>query len=330
MGTITKRENGRYQVKVRRAGYPAQSMTFDSEKDAKRWLAEREGEISKGEFVDTKLARETTVGDLIDKYLLEVTPKKKGAEVEEIRLKALKRDKIAGFSVFNCTPAVVAAYRDRRLKSVSGSTVNRDMNLLHHVFEKGRKDWGVALAQNPVSGTSRPVNNPPRSRRLAAAEEVRLLAEASKARNPWLRPMVELALETGMRQGELRELLWPNVDLEERVAVLPWGSTKTNEMRGVPLSSRAVEILRALPSDRAGRVFPGLTKSAVAQAFNRLRKRAKVDDLHFHDTRHEATSRFIEKGFSTSEVMAITGHKTNSMMQRYTHLNAKKLAKKLG
>lgn len=146
-------------------------------------------------------------------------------------------------------------------------------------------------------------------------------------------PLIELCLEAGMRQGEARELEWENVDLEDRVVILRWGSTNTDEMRGVPRSTRAYEVLTSIepnPVKRKGRVFPDLTAAAVKQAFARLRKRAGVEDVRFHDTRHEATSRLFEKGLIETEVMSVTGHKTNAMMRRYTHLKAKELAKKLG
>ena len=147
------------------------------------------------------------------------------------------------------------------------------------------------------------------------------------ARNHWLAPLVEFALETAMRQSELLKLQWRDIDLRSRTAYL--GDTKNSESRTVPLSSRAVTLLAQLPRSIDRRVFP-LTKRAVHQAFHRACIRAKLIDLRFHDLRHEAVSRLFELGLNPMEVATISGHKTLQMLKRYTHLNAEELARKLG
>ena len=126
---------------------------------------------------------------------------------------------------------------------------------------------------------------------------------------------VALAIETGMRRGELLGLLWDNVDLERRTAFLP--VTKNGESRGVPLSSRAVAVLRGLPAASNGRVFGELTPLALRLSFNRATRRAGITGLRLHDLRHEATSRFFEKGLNVMEVASVTGHKTLQMLKRY-------------
>lgn len=130
-----------------------------------------------------------------------------------------------------------------------------------------------------------------------------------------------------MRLGEIVGLRWENVDFGSRVATLPM--TKNGTRREVPLSSRAVETLRNLPRAIDGRVFP-ITDEAVKRAWRNATARAGIDDLRFHDLRHEATSRLFERGLDTMEVAAVTGHKTLTMLRRYTHLKAADLAKKLG
>ena len=118
------------------------------------------------------------------------------------------------------------------------------------------------------------------------------------------------------------------IDLRKRVAVLP--DTKNGEARSVPLTERAVAVIRALPTPiNSPRLFPRLTTEAVKRAYIRACKRAGIENLHFHDLRHEATSRLFEMGLNPMEVAAITGHKTLQMLKRYTHLNAADLARKL-
>lgn len=286
--------------------------------------------MSRACFVDTSAARTLLLRDALHRYEREVTPTKRGHESESIRLRALARDSLSAYSLANLTPAVIAQWRDRRLRAVSGSTVNRELNLLHHVLEVARKDWAVAMPANPVSDVRRPRSNPGRTRRLSLAEQSLLLHECKRARSWWLAPLVELALHTGMRQSEARTLDWRNIDLEHRVMVLDAAATKTMTMRGVPLSSRCVSLLESLPGNRSGPVFPGVTRNAAKLAFDRARRRCGLTDFRFHDLRHEATTRLFELGLSTTEVQSVTGHKTTAMLARYTHLRAADLVKKLG
>jgi integrase len=162
---------------------------------------------------------------------------------------------------------------------------------------------------------------------LQAGEEERLLTACGQAGTPWLKPMVQLALETGMRQGELLALTWDHIELGRRVARLL--DTKNGEARDVPLSSAAVTVLRDLTHCLDGRVFP-LNKDQVAHFFTRAAAQAELVDLRFHDLRHEATSRLFELGLNPMEAAAVTGHKTLQMLKRYTHLRAEDLAAKLG
>jgi integrase len=130
-----------------------------------------------------------------------------------------------------------------------------------------------------------------------------------------------------MRQGEIVNLRWQHVDTKRRTAFLP--DTKNGEARTVPLSTVVVDLLQALPRSITGEVFPGVTTEAVKQAFIRATRRAKIEDFHFHDLRHEATTRLFERGLNIIEVSSITGHKDLQMLRRYTHLRAEDLAKKL-
>ena len=129
-----------------------------------------------------------------------------------------------------------------------------------------------------------------------------------------------------MRSGELFSIHWANIDLNKRTCHLP--ITKNGTSRVIPLSNRALETLNGLPRNLSGIVFP-LSRVALRGLWSRGCKRVKVGDLRFHDLRHEATSRFFEKGLNVIEVASITGHKDLRMLQRYTHLRAEDLALKL-
>ena len=136
-------------------------------------------------------------------------------------------------------------------------------------------------------------------------------------KNPWLEAIVLLAVETAMRRGELLSLEWEFVRTETRTCFLP--ITKNGSSREVPLSPTAHRILQDIPRSLDGRVFP-LTATALRGLWSRAIRRAGLSDLRFHDLRHEATSRFFEKGLNVMEVAAITGHKDLRMLQWYTHL----------
>jgi integrase len=343
MATISRRESGLWQAKVRRNGYPARSRTFTSKTDADAWARQQEAEMDRGAWRDRSSADSTTFYALLVRYLKDVAPTKRGAEIEALRIKTLMRDEITQHKLSALTPLVLADWRDRRLAAgCSGGTVNRELNIVSAVLNWARRELMIVV-DNPVACIRRPPPSKARDRRLESDEEARLMdaledqsgetirTDGKKyrhgTRNPWIRPIVELALETAMRRGELLSLAWDNIDLKRRTAHLP--VTKNGEARTIPLSSRAIAILNDLPRSIDGRVFP-VTANALKIAFERSVRRAGIEDLHFHDLRHEATSRLAEKLPNLIELSAVTGHKDLRMLKRYYHPRAEDLAKKLG
>ena len=302
MATIEKRGQF-WRVKVRRAGLPAQTKTFNNRTHAQQWARSVESDLDKGIVVDRRTAQRLSLAEVLERYRREVTPTKRGSADENLRLKAMAQRPFARIKMSALTSSHLAAYRDERLKVVSGATVNREFSVLSHAIDTARREWDVYLPTNPCTLVRRPPQGRPRDRRLQGDEEKRLLAACRGARNKWLVHFVALAIETGMRRGELLGLLWDNVDLERRTAFLP--VTKNGESRGVPLSSRAIEVLRALPPSTNGRVFAELTREALKQSFNRAARRAGITGLRVHDLRHEATSRFFEKGLNVMEVASV-------------------------
>ncbi|MCA0929753.1 site-specific integrase [Ruegeria profundi] len=152
-----------------------------------------------------------------------------------------------------------------------------------------------------------------------------MMQACDRDRNKLLRPLLVLAVETAMRRGELLAMEWRHVDLQRCTVLLP--RTKNGHARTVPLSPIALKTLgELLRAD--DRVLP-LSGDCVRQGFGRLRKRAGVDDIRFHDLRHEAVSRLVERGLSLIEVQQISGHRTLHMLQRYVHLQAADIVAKL-
>lgn len=324
MSTLEKRGDY-WRVKIRRKGFPNQTRSFDTKAQAQRWARDLERDMDRGFFVDRTESEKNSLRDLIERYVREVTPTKRGAGPEFSRLNAMKLRPIGEIKVAALSSKHIAAYRDQRLKQVSSGTVIKELNHLSHIIETARREWGIQLPENPVKRVRRPPSPKSRNRRLVADETQRLVDACADARNPFLLPTVILAIETGMRQGALISLNWKHINLKKRTAFLP--DTKNGESRGVPLSTTATDILRSLPRSINDQVFPGVTGEAVKRAFIRACRRAQIEDFHFHDLRHEATSRLFEKGLNAIEVASITGHKTLQMLRRYTHLRTEDLGK---
>ncbi len=333
MATFRKRGPHQWQALVRKKGHPSAAKTFDTKAAAVTWARATEYEMDQGLFVSRAKAESTTLGELLERYLEEITPLKMGVGPESARIKALLRHKLANRYVAGIRSVDIARYRDERLRVVCPGTAKRDMVILSHLFEVARKEWGIHVS-NPVRDVRLPAHDRARDRRLQTGndgsedEESRLMTACRKARNPFLLPIVRLALETAMRQSELASLRWEHISLQRRVAFLP--HTKNGHTRSVPLSSTAVGVLTALPRSTNGEVFPGLTAEAIKRAFIRAVRRAGIINLRFHDLRHEATTRLFEKGLNIMEVATITGHRDLRMLRRYTHLKAEDLARKLG
>lgn len=330
---------GGWQAQVRRIGRPPISRTFKTKADAQTWAHQIESEIARGVYRDRSQAGKFSLGDILTRYGQEISPLKKSADAEANRIAFLLRDPITQIRLSDLSPADFGAFRDRRLQHVTGSTVIRDLTLISHAINIARKEWGIVM-DNPCCLIRRPKENKPRKRRLSPKEEQKLLAELKLSqrtpegtwlpggcRNEWMKPLVIMAIETAMRRGELLQLEWADVFLEERFVRLH--DSKNGHGRDVPLSSRAVALLEVLPQDPSGKVFP-VTGEALKQSFTRAVERAGLGDLHFHDLRHEATSRIAPKLGNVLELSAVTGHMSLQMLKRYFHPVASELARKLG
>lgn len=351
MATINPRKGSDGKVKgwqaiIRRKGYPSVTRTFKKKSDAEAWARAEEASMDQGLWQDRSEAEATTLQEALDRYLAEVTAQKKNPESETRILKQWQSRPLAKRTLSTIQGKDIArVVKDMEAEGKSPNTIRLHLALLSHLFTIARKEWGMATLSNPVELVRKPKLPQGRDRRLQGDEESRLLAECRKAKNPWLLPVVRFAIETAMRAGEMLEtkgtadketgerpvqsvgLLWKHVDLGKRVALLP--ETKNGTARMVPLSTTAVEVLRSLPRSLDGKVF-GTTYEAIHLSFVRACKRAGIEDLRFHDLRHEATSRLFERGLNPMQVAAITGHKTLQMLKRYTHLRAEDLARLLG
>lgn len=323
MATIRQRGT-RWQVIIKRKGHPPQSQTFELKKDAEKWGRLQERLMDAGQWVDRSEAEQTTLEELLDRYQREVSSSKHGADIEIYRINQFKNSNLAKYSVAAITGQLIAKWRDKRIKEVSGSSVSRELTLLSHVFTVAIKEWGFAINCNPVSLVRKPSSNPPRDRILTDQQRQALIASCKQCKNPWIHSVVIFAMETAARRGEILNLTWKSVDLQRGIARI---SGKTGS-RTIPLSPLCISTLKTLQKSINGAVFP-VTIETLKQAYERAVVRAGIEDFTFHDLRHDALTRLAKLGLNVLELRAISGHTTANMLQRYVSIDASELAKKL-
>jgi integrase len=329
-----------FQLRVRRKGVPEQHITFDTFEAAEQARLHIEAQLSVSVVRDYAVATRTTLRDLLERYLAEVVPAHKGADIEATRIRRLLREeafvdkKLAALATEDLQDFITD-----RLTEVAPATVDRELDVISQTLNYADDVWKIAPVESPFKGLRRPKYFNERDRRLAPTEEKGLLKAARADENPFVEPAIVLALETAMRRSELLSLTSADINLELRYAFLR--DSKNGRSRKVPLSTRAMEVIRALLALQAdgegeeedetdGRLLP-LTSNALKKAFfNRVIPQSGVVDFHFHDLRHEAISRLAESGrFSLIELQAISGHRDMRMLQRYAHLCAGGLAAKM-
>jgi len=323
MASFRKRGD-KWQARVHRKDHSPVVKSFNTKAEAIKWARHTESQLDLGTLAPK--AAMPPLMRIVDRYLAEVSPTKKGSKQELNRGRQIARTALGLMQLDKITSEVVSKYRDGRLREVSNNTVRLELAFISVVFEQCAKEWSYKVV-NPVKQIRIPKPGKPRQRRLRPGEEEALLAACAASSATYLHSLVVLAIETGMRFGELLSITWNDVDLEARTVHLP--DTKNGHARTVPLSKRALEAIRAVPSEN-GKVFTGKSGS-IRAAFGAVLKRSGVgSDLRFHDLRHEAVTRLFEKGLNPIEVGMISGHRSMSMLQRYTHMRPEGLLSRLG
>lgn len=345
MATISKRGDYQYRVQVRRKGHPTQNKTFNYLADAEAWARMVESEMDRGVFLSRSETESTTIEYIAKKYIKEESPRKKN-KVEDVRLLNVVIKKFGSYYIAGIQSKMIAEWKEElKEKGLAGSTINHHLNTLSGLIQHAITEWGYVMPMNPCRLVKRMPEAKPRDRRLLPDEEKRILAECNNSANRYVGSIYLLALETTMRQGEIFSLQWENVNLKSCVADVY--DTKNGESRSVALSRKAVAILNSLTKKTQGTVFP-CNQKAIAACFRSIISKAKakyldeckkaaiepengfLENLRFHDLRHEATSRLFEKDLNIMEVSSMTGHKSLQMLKRYTHMQAANVAKKLG
>ena len=324
---IFKRSRGVYEVTLRRQGHNIRQTcaTLDEAKafESAQIKAIASGSIGK---VDVQHAGQPgLIAHLFERYLTDESPSKKGHARERSRLLKLMCDPLASISIFFADASDIVSYiTRRRADGVADATVRIEIMLISAVFRTARKKWRIKVV-NPVNADDidMPGGSKERVRRLRPGEYRRLLtALESICRNDRIAECVRFAVRTGMRQGEILGLTLDMIDDANRVISLP--DSKTGR-RDVPISAAALRIIKRCP----GSMPFACSADRLSRAFKAACNAAGIVDLHFHDLRHEAISRFFERGLDVTEVAMISGHRTLSVLMRYTHHKAVRISAKL-
>jgi len=302
-------------AQIRKRGV-RKSASFSTKKEAVEWSIKIEAEIISGDRGDIP---DKPFGALLQRYAEEVSVNKKGVRWERIRIAMFKRDPIAlvGLPVLNSTH--VAEWRDRRLSQVSKDSVRREWSLMSHACTIAKKEWRW-LKVNPFTDVRKPAKSEPRSRRPTTEEIEAILytlgyehdsppdTVTSRVGAMWL-----FAMETAIRAGEITKMTWDNVYMDQKYVHLPKTITKTGFARDVPLSAEARRILEQVRGYDEKLCF--LVNSAQQDVlFRRGRKKAGVEDLHFHDSRREALTRLAKK-VDVMNLAKISGHRDLTILQ---------------
>ena len=350
--TVTRTRH-RYQARVRIMGHPQQSAYFDRLTDAKRWASGIESAIHEGRHFKTTEARRRTLAELIDRYVRDALPLKKAkTQAPQMGQLFYWKTHLGHRTLADCTTAAIGEQRDLLKKTPIASrakseearatapdrypgpaTINRYLAALSHVFTYAVKELGWT-DENPLTKISKEKEPSGRTRFLSEEERDRFLAACRQSTSPDLYPAAVLALATGARQMEIMGLTWRQVDLVRKVAVLE--ETKNGERRILPLTGHALDLLRERAKVRrldTDLVFPARLAPKPRQPgaiirpvdlrtpFETALARAKIENFTWHDLRHTAASYLAMNGASLTEIAAILGHKTLSMVKRYSHLS---------
>lgn len=311
MATISRKNSG-WRVLIRRKNIN-KSKTFRTKAEAQAWANAIESQIAAGEYSDVP---DITFADLIHKYVREITPTKKSARHETLRLHRMADMSIGKVPLVDLCLKDFEQWRDERLKVVSPASVLRELNTVSNIMTVAVEQWQY-LKKNCIKGLSKPTGIKERTRRYSEAEIERLIFVSGydlsyPPHNVINRvgAAILFAIETAMRAGEICNATWENLNLKQRLLHIP--TSKNGYPRDVPLSSKAIEIINHLAQVKSvddDHIFRLKSRSLDA-VFRQIKEKAGLEDsdLHFHDTRREALSR-LSKKVDVMTLAKISGHR---------------------
>ena len=305
-----------WQCLVRIKDHPNLAKTFKSFADAKRWSNETEVKIRREDAGIAKI-KYPTFNEIGLRYIADVSSTKRGFINERNIIKALMNEAWSAYPINKITPDVIGKFRDKQLKTITGTSINRKLDVISTMFTTCKKEWGYPVP-NPVLSIRRPKKSEPRSRRLKDSE-LNLLIKGNHT-NEMMRTIMQIMLETGMRSGEVIRISHDH--LKGSTLHIPIAKTKP---RTIPLTAKGLTLIKnaKLPFNT--------TVDAVGKKFAKLCKHYKIKDAVPHDLRHNALTDFMRvKKLDLASTMLIAGHSDPRMlMSTYSNLQVEHVAEKL-
>lgn len=339
MATIQKRKSS-WRVIVRRKGKYV-SATFDTKAEADAWAIQSEARILEG-FSAEAVSREPVAPvngvpavEALQRYSDDVSPTKRGGRWEQVRIAAMiRQDRLFQRPITSITGPDIAEWRDKRLRKVSASTVNRELCLISSIFTFAMRECRMGLTFNPCSLVTKPRKPRPRTQRVSIAEREMIITELGwdaksepTTSAQWVAFAFYLALETAMRKGEILSLRWSDIDFDARHAHLD--ITKNGDERDVPLSKAATALLHLVKHRVPNKPVVPIQTGHFDKLFREAKRDVGLAHIHFHDSRREAATTMATKLSNVLELAAVTGHKSLAMLQIYYKSKATDLAARL-
>ncbi len=312
---IRKRRD-KWQSIVQVKGHPKISKCFVSKTDAKRWSNQIELKLRREDGGIAKI-KYPLFNEIGLRYIADVSSTKRGFINERNIIKSLMREAWSAYPINKITPDAIGKFRDKQLKTITGTSINRKLDVISTIFTTCKKEWGYP-APNPVLSIRRPKKAEPRSRRLKDSE-LNLLIKGNHT-NEMMRTIMQIMLETGMRSGEVIRISHDH--LKDSTLFIPIAKTKP---RTIPLTKKGVALIKnaKLPFNT--------TVDAVGKKFAKLCKHYKIKDAVPHDIRHNSLTDFLRvKKLDVPSTMLIAGHSDPRMLLRiYNNLQVEHVAEKL-
>ena len=339
MATIINRD-GRFYVRVRKANFKPENRTFNTRTEAKQWALQTEAAMTNGSWISDREARTTTLDALFTRYINEIHSIKPFGKSKLATVRSTQQ-RVGHVRLSDLTPDFILSYAKQRASTISSATLLKELSYFAQAIDVARTLWNAPLKDNPVRAAMNVLSqvdmiqgSRQRSRRPTNDELNSLMHIAQTGRKPcrWIVPIMKIALETGLRQGEIHALEWRDVDFNKNTVLVRDRKNPKQKLGNdqlIPLLPVTREVLlrekQHAKQDR--RVFERILRAgSISDKFAKLTKRAGITDLRFHDLRHEAISRMFEKGMTIPEVAAISGHKTWTSLKRYTQINPQRLS----
>ena len=285
-----------------------------SKKPAESILAKRRVQVVENRFLDIESRPNVKFEQLATQYLEYAKTNKRSWERDARSIRVLD-GWFHGKKLFEITALQIENYKSARVRVVSPPTVNRELACFKHMFTKAI-EWEMAT-KNPVKQVKLFQENPGRIRYLENEEVTRLLEECTEH----LRPIIIVALFTGMRKSEILALQWSDLDLKRKIIHIE--KTKSGHSRDIPMADPVFFALkgRQTQSEHVFSHEDGTPRINIRTAFDNNLRRAQIKDFTFHDLRHTFASHLIMNGVDLLTVKELLGHRSINMTLRYAHLS---------